>query len=409
LLGWNILFTLALTGTILAHTVRFPADPSAPLAVVGTPAWYQQIPLLLLLLTFPVLYFDFALFSGLIVQVSPAPRRLAPGFLLGAFVLVAAVFMVIFTNVWGYVEPVSTPFRNQFWLPHFLLAGGITLLILVLTRRVILPGFHSPGKSSAGWIGVFLGVILIATAAAALLTDRTTASPMNGNTLKVMTYNIQQANDAFGEKSYERQLELIRQVDPDILGLQESDSARVSLNNNDIVRYFASRLGYHAYYGPKTVTGTYGSALLSKYPLENATSFFSYSDQDEIGSVQADIRIGDERVTVFNVHPAGSDTAMIAFADALLSRAADSTRVISIGDYNLRESEEAYQRIDAAYKNAWMDVYPTGIGADGTDMSGDRRIDHIFVSPEMTVSDPVYLLAPASQTDHPAHWATISW
>jgi hypothetical protein len=83
--------------------------------------------------------------------------------------------------------------------------------------------------------------------------------------------------------------------------------------------------------------------------------------------------------------------------------------VISIGDYNLRESEAAYQRIDAVYKDAWMDVYPTGIGADGLDMSGDRRIDHIFVSPEMTVSDPVYLLAPDSQTDHPAHWAMVSW
>ena len=39
------------------------------------------------------------------------------------------VFFQIFTNVWGYVEPVSPWFRNKFWLPYLLLAGGTALLI----------------------------------------------------------------------------------------------------------------------------------------------------------------------------------------------------------------------------------------------------------------------------------------
>ena len=36
-----------------------------------------------------------------------------------------------------------------------------------------------------------------------------------------MTYNIQEANDGFGERSYDRQLALIQKVSPDILALQE--------------------------------------------------------------------------------------------------------------------------------------------------------------------------------------------
>jgi endonuclease/exonuclease/phosphatase family metal-dependent hydrolase len=223
-----------------------------------------------------------------------------------------------------------------------------------------------------------------------------------------MTYNIQQANNADGEKSLDQQLALIRQVDPDVLGLQESDSARISLNNNDIVRYFASKLGYHAYYGPKTVTGTYGTALLSKYPLENPATFFTYSDQDEIGTVQAEVILGDQRVTLFNVHPDGSDQAKMVFAQTLLEWAASHPQVISLGDYNLRSYEEPYKLINSSYKNAWIDVYPSGIGPDGTDMSGENRIDHIFVTPQMKVSDPVYILPPDSYTDHPVHWATIS-
>jgi len=56
---------------------------------------------------------------------------------------------------------------------------------------------------------------------------------------------------------------LIRQVSPDLLALQESDTARISLNNNDTVRYYASQLAIISYYGPTTVTGTFGTAILS--------------------------------------------------------------------------------------------------------------------------------------------------
>lgn len=409
LVVWNLLFSLALTGTILAHTVRFPPGPGSPAVEVTAPAWYQQIPLVFMLLLFPVLLIDFAVFTGVIVRACPAPRRLAPGFLLGAFFLVASIFMHIFTNVWAYVEPVSPFFRNKFWLPYLLLSGGITLLILFRRGDLDLSKDTRAVRTALVWSGVFLTAILLFTAISAFLTDGNVPPAAVKTSLKVMTYNIQQANDASGEKSLEQQLALIRQVDPDILGLQESDSARISLNNNDIVRYFASQLGFHVYYGPKTVTGTYGTALLSKYPLENPLTFFTYSDQDEIGTVQADIVVGDQRLTVFNVHPDGSDQAMMVFAEALLQRAASQARVISIGDYNLRSNEAPYQLINKNYKNAWIDVYPAGISTDGIDMSGENRIDHIFVSPQLHVSDPVYLLPPDSHTDHPAHWATISW
>jgi hypothetical protein len=56
-----------------------------------------------------------------------------------------------------------------------------------------------------------------------------------------------------------------------------------------------------------------------------------------------------------------------------------------------------------------MDYYPTGIDDDGLDMSGDKRIDHIFVSPHLEVVDPVYVLPPESWTDHPVHWTEIAW
>jgi len=408
LLIWNLLFTLSLTGTILAHRVPFSRTPESPAVVVSAPTWIGQIPLALMLLLFPVIFVDMSIFFKRVQGAYPSPRNLVSGMLLGSLVLVLLVFMQIFSNVWGYVEPVSPWFRNKFWLPYLLMAGIVTLLIGGKSQVQGKTGENSFGSLSWGWV-VLLGALFLGTVVSAVLTSRVQNFDADKSSLLVMTYNIQQANDDFGERSYERQLALIRQVSPDILALQESDSTRVSLNNNDYARYYAGKLGYYSYFGPKTVTGTYGTTLLSKYPLENTRTIFTFSDQDEIGTTVVEIEVGGRQFTIYDVHPDGSDTAKLVFAQTLLERSKDKVNVIALGDYNLRDYEEAYQLIDSVYTNAWTSVYPSEISPDGTDMSGDNRIDHIFFSPSLGVRDPVYILPPDSATDHPVHWAEIFW
>ncbi len=409
LLLWNIVFTMSVLGTILAHTIRFPPAPDSPPVIVSNPIWYQQIPLLMLLISFPVIFLDFGIFSGFIGRKQPTPRKMAPGFLLGVGLMVVFIFMNIFSNVWGYVEPISSFFRNKFWFAFLIDLVLVTLLAALLYKN----RGRQPKSMGEGhrlfWPALLLGAIFFVTLFSALITDRELVPVPDNGSLKVMTYNIQQANNESGEKSYQEQLALIKQVDPDIIGFQESDSARISLGNNDYIRYYANKLGYHSYFGPKSVTGTYGTAILSKYPLENPRSVFTFSDQDEIGTAEADITLGGMQFTIYNVHPSGSDEAKMVFAKTLLDRADQQSNVIAIGDYNLRDWEEPYLLINENYKNAWTDVYPLGINDNGLDMSAENRIDHIFVSPHFMVSNPIYLLSPESWTDHPAHWAEISW
>jgi endonuclease/exonuclease/phosphatase family metal-dependent hydrolase len=100
---------------------------------------------------------------------------------------------------------------------------------------------------------------------------------------------------------------------------------------------------------------------------------------------------------------------MLAFAWTLLARAKGKENVIALGDYNLRESEEAYQLVSNELQNAWLEIFPTGVDDGGLDMSGDKRIDHVFISPHLNVLDAIYLLPPESATDHPAHWVEIGW
>ena len=408
MLIWNLFFSLSLTMTILAQRVSFPLTPDSPAVMVGTPNWIQCLPLIGMLLSFPVIFLDFHLFFNVIQQANPSPRILLPGMLLGSLALILLVFINIFTNVWGYIAPVSPIFRNQFYLPYLLIAGGITLLALRHrpTESTSVQGLN--GMSLTGW-AVLLSLIFLGTVLTFLRTARPQPADPNRTSLVVMTYNIQEANDGLGERSYDRQLALIQKVSPDILALQESDSARISLNNNDYVRYYASKLGYYSYYGPTTVTGTFGTAILSKYPLQNTRSVFTFSDTDEIGTAEAEIEVNGHRFTIYDVHPDGSDTAKLIFVNSLIEHSRGKSNVIALGDYNLRDYEEAYQRMAGVYVNAWTSVYPSEIGADGTDMSGKNRIDHIFISTSLNVRDAFYILPPASATDHPVHWAGIFW
>lgn len=405
---WNVLFTLIMSGTLLASRVKFPPTPSSPPVIIGAATPWQQVLLLLTVLLFPVILLDLHIFIAHLYRSHPSLQNLASGMLLGTLALVIFIFMQIFSNVWGYVTPVSPWFRNKFFLPYLLMSALLTLIVGwgKLSNKTM--NQTKGGKISINWT-FFLAAFVLISIIAAFLTTRVRTFQPPTDSLVVMTYNIQQANDSNGERSFKRQLAQIENIQPDILALQESDSARVSLNNTDIVRFYAGKLGYYAYYGPSPLSGTYGTAILSKYPLHDTHVVYSYSDKDEIGTTVAKIEIAGKVFTVYDVHPDGTDTAMLVFAQTLLEQINGKEYVIALGDYNLRDDEQPYKLIAAKLMNVWEVLYPSKISPDGVDMSGRNRIDHIFMSSPLKALQAFYILPPASATDHPLHWAVIGW
>jgi endonuclease/exonuclease/phosphatase family metal-dependent hydrolase len=405
LLAGNLAFTLCLTATIVVHSVPYPPTFSSPAVTVVASAWWQATPLVLMLLLFPVLFLDLGVFIEELRHAATSPSHLVPGILLGCVALIMLVFVQAFSNVWGYIQPVSLFFRGKFWLAYFLPAAAISLLAWFAKKA----GARA-AKQTAGdfpWDWTVLLSLLVLVSLLRTLPKRFPVDTLGRPSITVMTFNIQEANDASAQKSFQQQLAVIRKVSPDILALQESDSARISLNNNDYVRFYADSLGYYSYYGPTTVAGTFGTAILSKFPLRNTRSVYTFSDTDEIGVAEAEVSVDGYPITIYDVHPDGSDLAKMTFVEALLQRAQSKPYVIALGDYNLPDTQPAYQLLDTFFINAWTSVYPTKVSPQGVDMSGPNRIDHIFVSHSLGVSNPVYLLPPASGSDHPVHWAEI--
>ena len=125
-----------------------------------------------MLILFPVLFIDLDVFLERISQASPAPRDLIPGILLGSLALILLVFANIFTNVWGYVKPVSLFFRGKFWLAYLLPAGMISLLVWVVNKVPAGSENGIRGEDSIGSGELLMGSIFLGTLVRALPVKR---------------------------------------------------------------------------------------------------------------------------------------------------------------------------------------------------------------------------------------------
>jgi endonuclease/exonuclease/phosphatase family metal-dependent hydrolase len=120
--------------------------------------------------------------------------------------------------------------------------------------------------------------------------------------LTVMTYNIHQGLDNSGKIDPRLILANIKKADPDILGLQESETNRLISGNYDVVRWLARRLDYHHYYGPGTRELIYGVSIMSRYPLRKGVVVDLESVRDRRVLVTSMVEVGGREVAVDVVH-----------------------------------------------------------------------------------------------------------
>jgi endonuclease/exonuclease/phosphatase family metal-dependent hydrolase len=402
ILIWNALFVLALAVAIGLQQMYFPAERGAyPIYGAAAVSWHW-IPLILALSLSPIVFIDIGLFTRQIIDAQPAPRTVGSGFSLAALWALILIFANVSTTVYDYLPVFGPLWRDRYWLV-FLLAGLGMALPLLLARQesFALAANDLPAKVLRPVFGAVLLLGAGTLIGAWLIEARPVTPSAPADTLKVMTYNIQQGYDAAGLKNYDGQLALIRQLKPDLIGLQESDTSRIASGNSDVVRYFADRLGMYSYYGPKTVLGTFGVALLSRYSIENPRTFYMYSEGEQTATSVAEITVNGKPYQVMVTH-LGNGGPLPQLED-LLSTLGEQPNVVLMGDFNFRPTTEQYRRATAALDDAWVRAgSPT---PSGPEWDADRRIDHLFVSPQVEIVDAQYVLAPLS--DHPALVVTV--
>ena len=241
---------------------RSGSAESGQLPAISGHSWWYLIPLLIAAAGARALRRLHRLAASLL---SPAPPRLLAGAIgLGSLLLLLLIFAHVFTTVYDYIPVAGPLFRDRFWLVGPLPAFALSVALLAVRN-----GREEETVAGRPWRWA-LPLVAVLLGATALLGEavRSPALPATaaGPTLRVLTYNIQQGYDASGERDYDAQLAVLREADADVIGLQESDAARIANGNDDLVRYYAEALDYYSY-GPSPVVGTFGIALLSRTPL----------------------------------------------------------------------------------------------------------------------------------------------
>ena len=218
-----------------------------------------------------------------------------------------------------------------------------------------------------------------------------------------MTYNIQQANDDFGERSYAEQLALIEQVGPDILALQEL----VPSFREPLLRELDGRYPYHTLLSDQL---TDGQGLFSRYRLTG----ISRSTDNLI--ISANVHTPQGIISVVNVHAPSKFSPFSwsedwreqrDFLETILDGISNlQAPVLWLGDFNSTYLSDNYALIHQSFRDT---VEDSGNGFGFTYPAQEKygikliwpivRIDYIFHN-EYFVSFETRILEDSGGSDH---------
>jgi endonuclease/exonuclease/phosphatase family metal-dependent hydrolase len=239
---------------------------------------------------------------------------------------------------------------------------------------------------------VTLLVCLIGPSGAARADDGT-----EGERLRVATYNIHHGagpDDVLDLRHTAKVLALMR---ADLIGLQEVDrhwSERSEFL--DEAQWLGSELNMHVAYAanldldpaaPGQERRQYGTAVLSRYPIQSSTNTFlpKFGDHEQRGLLVTTISVHGVKIRFANTHLQHNDNLeREAQAAAIVDLLGDSpTRTILVGDLNATPDVPEIKTLTDVFGDAWAEV---GVG-DGFTIpvdNPDRRIDYVLGSSDVT-------------------------
>ncbi len=312
----------------------------------------------------------------------------------GAYGAVATLLLLLRLVVTDSFLPMAVYATAAHWLWLFALILLVVALLLRVWRAVpllVLP--------SLAWLLVF-GVRFVGSSAQ--------TAARSGVTLTTVTYNIQ-----WRSEPYDATLALIREMDADVVALQEiSPQAAVQLDEG------LADLYPHMALDPLE-WGYAGQAFLSKYPILEHEFFEFEGNTRSFGQQRLVIDHPAYPVIIYNLHLLHPLTGGLNFAPranemrALSQRIRDegAPHLIVMGDFNMSETNDDYGVIAGLMRDAYRDA-GSGIGLThtlrlrGVDITRWMRLDYIFSQGGL---DPIdaRVMPTSGGSDHAPVWARI--
>ncbi len=318
---------------------------------------------------------------------------------LGITVYILMAVFSIFTVVFDYV-PGGYIFRGAEEILLMISLLVLTVFLGFLMDKIKITQDNEKNNGLKRFVLVFLIFILIFTPVVftgrTLLVSKNNAS-INGPII-ALQYNIQQGFDAKGNINFEEVAEVIRNIHATIVGLQETETMRISTGNKDIAWWLGETLKMYVFEGPSPKDSTFGNAILSLYPFISTEAIILPSRGEYAVLLVAKVIVNGTVINVLSAHFGGYEDDRQAQAEktAEIIKSLNGP-IILLGDFN---SVPGSIQINTILRSGVSDAF-YAIHGDNyvpTTVSGTNTIDFIFYSGVSVVSCDVLTWTTAS--DH---------
>ena len=204
--------------------------------------------------------------------------------------------------------------------------------------------------------------------------------------LTLVSYNIHSGIGTDGRFDLHRVGEVLREINADIIALQEVGDFRGKTSREDQPEHLADLLGLHMAFGPNVVRQgrRYGNAVLSRLPILKSKNYdLSVQRREPRGALRCDLDLGEGRqLHVFCLHLGLSlgerrrQESLLLSAD-ILRDAVRRDPVVVCGDFNYWGNKPVPALVRRAIHDAALELhapartYPSRLPL--------LRLDRIFV------------------------------
>ncbi len=180
--------------------------------------------------------------------------------------------------------------------------------------------------------------------------------------LNIMTYNIHHVEGTDGKVDYGRMADVIRELDPDVVALQEVDNGTLRTEGVNQVEKLASLAGYKYFVFRRSMPyngGEYGLAVMSRYPiLENESHplpFRQYLEPRSLLITRIKIDENGGFITLANTHLCSQSEEnridQVRRINSILSGIEGP--VLLAGDFNARREDDSMRLM---WSRGWLDL-----------------------------------------------------
>jgi endonuclease/exonuclease/phosphatase family metal-dependent hydrolase len=238
------------------------------------------------------------------VQHNPA-TTFGLGFMVYNFLVLFHVWVVAYAFVPG--GPLVREHTDWIMITTMLLigAGVFTMQTIDSPYKRKGPASSSGRRPTAYYLHILIALQLLSASIAYLRFPTNDYQPYHKDeklmTAGIWTTHFSLDNDLW--TSEYRIRDAIKELEIDVIGLLESDTQRIIMGNRDATQYLAEDLGMYVDYGPGPNKHTWGSALLSKFPIVNSTHHLLPSPVGELApAIEATLDVYGTMVDVFVFH-----------------------------------------------------------------------------------------------------------